>query len=159
MEAGEVTGRADAGVGDLVAEGARDAFDEAVQAQPPEVVGDLPAGHEIGCLTEQGRQVAAQAGVGEAVWQQAEDAQDREEGERALVGEAQPGHACPGWGDDWVGDLGQGVGSGDGVVAEFLGAEQAPVGGKADLPQRGQVGQPLADPEVAGWAAPRFPDS
>jgi hypothetical protein len=97
-----------------------------------------------------GRQVAAQVGVGEAVGQQAEDAQDREEGERARVGQAQPGHAGPGFGDDRVGDLGQGGGSGDGVVAEFLGAEQAPVGGEADLPQRGQVGQPLADPEVAG---------
>jgi hypothetical protein len=33
-------------------------------------------------------------------------------------------------------------------MAEYLGAEQAPVGGEADLPQRGQVGQPFPDPEV-----------
>jgi hypothetical protein len=31
-----------------------------------------------------------------------------------------------------------------------LDAQQAPVGGGADLPQRGQIGQPFADPEVAG---------
>ncbi len=103
-----------------------------------------------GIFPELGRQVVAQVGVGEAVRQQAEDAQDREEGLGARVGEAQPGHAGPGFGDDRAGDLGQGGGSGDGVVAECLGAQQAPVGGKADLPQRGQVGQPLADPEVAG---------
>ena len=150
VDAGEEAGGAQPGVGDLVAEGVRDAFDEAVQAQPPQVVGDLPAGHEPGSLPEQGRQVAAQVGVGEAVRQQAEDAQDGEEGQRARVGQAQPGHAGPGRGDDRVGDLGQGVGSGDGVVAEYLGAQQAPVGGEADLPQRGQVGQPFADPEVAG---------
>ena len=134
----------------------RDALDEPVQPQPPEVVGDLPAGHEIGSLPEQGRQVAAQVGVGEAVGQQAEDAQDVQEGERTLVGQAQPGHAGAGRGGDRVGDLGQGVGSGDGVMAEYLGAQQAPVGGEADLPQCGQVGQPFPDPEVAGLVDGRF---
>jgi hypothetical protein len=36
------------------------------------------------------------------------------------------------------------------VVAESLDAEQAPVGGEADLAERGQVGQPFPDPEVTG---------
>jgi len=31
-----------------------------------------------------------------------------------------------------------------------LDAQQAPVGVGADLPQRGQIGQPFADPEVGG---------
>jgi hypothetical protein len=35
-------------------------------------------------------------------------------------------------------------------VAEFLGGQQPPAGCEAGLPQRGQVGQPFADPEVAG---------
>jgi len=35
-------------------------------------------------------------------------------------------------------------------MAESLDVEQTSVGGKADLPQRGQVGQPFPDPEVAG---------
>ena len=48
-----------------------------------------------------------------------EDAQDVQEGERTLVGQAQPGHAGAGRGGDRVGDLGQGVGSGDGVMAEY----------------------------------------
>jgi hypothetical protein len=38
----------------------------------------------------------------------------------------------------------------DGIVAEVLDAEQAPVGGEADLPQGRQVGQPFREPEVAG---------
>jgi hypothetical protein len=100
VEAGEIPGRAHPGVGDPVAEGSGNALDEAVQAQPSQVVSDLPAGHEVGGLPEQGRQVAAQVGVGEAVRQQAEDAQDGEESLGAGVGEAQPGHSGAGRGDD-----------------------------------------------------------
>src|SRR3954454_9629291 len=36
------------------------------------------------------------------------------------------------------------------IQAESLDAEQAPVGGEADLAQRAQIGQPFADPEVPG---------
>jgi len=71
-----------------------------------------------------------------------------QEGEGARVGQAQPGDPGPGSGGDRVGDLGQGAGSGDRVVADCLGGQQPPVGGEADLPQRGQVGQPFPDPEV-----------
>jgi hypothetical protein len=35
-------------------------------------------------------------------------------------------------------------------VAEFLDSQQPSAGGEADLPQRGQVGQPFPDPEVTG---------
>ena len=38
----------------------------------------------------------------------------------------------------------------DGVVADRLDAEQAPVGRKADLTQVRQAGQPLGDAEVGG---------
>ena len=38
---------------------------------------------------------------------------------------------------DGVGDGGERVGSGDRVVTDALDAEQAPVGGEADLPQGG----------------------
>lgn len=44
----------------------------------------------------------------------------------------------------------QGVGSGGRVVAGSLDVQETPVGVEADLPQGGQVGQPFADPEVAG---------
>jgi len=35
-------------------------------------------------------------------------------------------------------------------MAESLDAQQAPVGGVADLPQCGQIGQSFPDPEIAG---------
>jgi len=44
----------------------------------------------------------------------------------------------------------QGVGAGDRVVAESLDVQQTSVGAEADLPQRGQIGQPFPDLEVAG---------
>src|SRR5260370_1237276 len=52
--------------------------------------------------------------------------------------------------DDRVAGGVQDVGSEDRVVAESLGAQQAPVGGVADLPQGGQIGQPFAEVEVHG---------
>ena len=59
-----------------------------------------------------------------------------------------PGMRVPVVGDQRRGQGGEGLGAGDGVVADGLGAEQAPVGRKADLPQVGQAGQPLGDAEV-----------
>ena len=50
----------------------------------------------------------------------------------------------------WVGDLLEGPGGGDRVVAEPLSGEEAPVGLEADLPQLGQVPQPFADREIPG---------
>ena len=69
---------------------------------------------------------------------------------RAAVSEAEPGDAVTGVGDDGVVHGGEGFRGADRVVAESLDAEQAPVGGDADLPQRGQISQPFPDPEVAG---------
>jgi hypothetical protein len=63
------------------------------------------------------------------------------------VAEAQPGDAGAGIGDDRGGELGEGFGAADRVVADALDAEQAPVGGEADLPQCGQVGQPFESPK------------
>jgi hypothetical protein len=55
-----------------------------------------------------------------------------------------------GVGDDRLMHGGEGFRGADRVVAESLDAQQAPVGGEADLPQRGQIGQPFPDLEVAG---------
>jgi hypothetical protein len=41
-------------------------------------------------------------------------------------------------------------------VADGLDAQEAPVGGEADLPKGGQVVQPFADGEVAGVVDGRF---
>jgi hypothetical protein len=50
-----------------------------------------------------------------------------------LVGEPQSGDAGAGGGGDGRGDRREGVGAGDRVVTELLDAQQAPVGGEADL--------------------------
>ena len=63
----------------------------------------------------------------------------------AGVGEAQPGDAGAFGGDDGIVDGGEDLGAAGGVVAELFGAEQAPVGGEADLPQGGQISQPFPD--------------
>jgi hypothetical protein len=51
----------------------------------------------------------------------------------ALVAEAQRGGVLP-VDVDGVGDGGEGVGSGDRVVADALDVEETSVGGEADLP-------------------------
>jgi len=61
------------------------------------------------------------------------------------VAESQSGDTGAGVGDDRRGQVGEAGSAADRVVAEALDAEQAPVGGEADLPQRGQVGQPFRD--------------
>src|SRR5215203_5978342 len=76
--------------------------------------------------------------------------QGLQQGVHAGVAEAQPGDAGAGLGDDRRGQIGERSGAADRVVAEALDAEQAPVGGEADLPQRGQVAQPFRQPEIAG---------
>ena len=150
MEAGEEQRVREAGVGDLVAEGVRDAFDEPVQAQAAQVVGHLPGGHGLGGHAEEGRQDGAQVAVGEAAGQQPEDAQGGEQGVDAGVAEAQPGDAGPGrvvtGSQTWAMASWPPAGS----WLSFWTSEQTPVGGEADLPQRGQVGQPFPDAEVAG---------
>jgi hypothetical protein len=64
------------------------------------------------------------------------------------VAEAQSGDAGALGGDQRGGEIGKGVRAADRVVADGLDAEQAPVGGKAELPQVGQISQPFGDAEV-----------
>ncbi len=68
----------------------------------------------------------------------------------ALFTDPQPGDPGAGGGGDGVGDGVQGVDSDDGVVADGLDAQQAPVGGEADLLQGGQICQSFPDPEIVG---------
>ena len=78
------------------------------------------------------------------------DEQGLQQGVGADIAEAQSGDAGAGVGDDRRGQVGEGLGAADRVVAEALDAQEAPVGGEAELPQGGQVGQPFGQPEVAG---------
>jgi hypothetical protein len=78
------------------------------------------------------------------------DEQGVQQGVHPDVAEAQPGDPGAAVGDDRCGQLGERLGTADRVVADALDAEQAPVGGEADLPQCGQVSQPFRQSEVAG---------
>jgi len=78
------------------------------------------------------------------------DEQGLQERVDAGVAETEPGDAGSVAGDDGRGQGGECFRAADGVVADGLDAEQAPVGGKADLPQGGEVGQPAGQPEVLG---------
>ena len=92
----------------------------------------------------------AQVLVGESVGLAAEHQQCLQQGVAAPVGQPQTRYAGAGGGGEGVGDGVQGVGAGDRVVAESLDVEQTSVGGEADLAERGQIGQPFPDLEVAG---------
>ena len=96
MDAGEEHGVAQAGAGDLVAVGVRDALDEAVLAQPAEVVGGLAGCDESGAVGRAAEVFAEQAApvlVEEPAGLQPEDQQDVQERLCARVGQAQPGDA------------------------------------------------------------------
>ena len=131
------------GVGDLVAAGTGNARDEPVGTESSQVVGHLPGRDVLGRGAEQGRDKGAQLTVGEPVGKQSVDEQGLQQGVGAGVAEAQPGDAGAGVGEDRRGQLGEGGSTADRVVAEALDAEQASVGGEADLPQGGQVRQPF----------------
>ena len=68
--AGEKQRRPKAEVGDEVAVGTRDAFDQAVQAQPSEVVAHLALGHGAGRESERLSEELSQVMVGEPVGRQ-----------------------------------------------------------------------------------------
>ena len=78
------------------------------------------------------------------------DEQGLQQRVHAGVTEAQPGDAGAGVGEQRCGEVGERLGAADRVVAEALDAQEAPVGGEAELPQRGQAGQPFGESEVAG---------
>ena len=98
-------------------------------------------------FAEQGAQVLVQEPAGV----QPEDEQDVQERLGARVGQAQPGDAGAVVMEDGVAGRAQDAVPGDGVVAESLDGQQPSVGRVADLPQGGQVSQPLAQAEVMAW--------
>jgi hypothetical protein len=144
------------GGGEPVAVRARDPGDQPVGAHPAKVVADLSGADLAWGGAEQPGEQFAQVAVAESGQDaQPEHEQGREQGVGAAVAQAEPGDLLPGIGGDRFVRGGERVGGADRVVAESLDAQQAPVGGEADLPQGGQVGQPFPDPEVAEAGAVR----
>ena len=79
VRAAEEERLAQARVGDVVAMGMRDALDQAVQPQSPQLVRDPPHCERLRLQAEQGCEVGPQVGRREAAWQQPEDDQRSEE--------------------------------------------------------------------------------
>jgi hypothetical protein len=71
-----------------------------------------------------------------------------EQGMAALLTQAQAWDASAGRGGDGAVSVCRASGPGDRDVADSLEAEEAPVGGVADLPQRGQIRRSFPDPEI-----------
>ena len=67
MQPCEEDGCGQSEVGDAVAQGVGDAFGEAVETQPAEVVGDAALGHGARFETEQWGEESSQVAVGEPV--------------------------------------------------------------------------------------------
>ena len=120
MQPGEEDCVREAGVGDVLAEGARDAFDEAALAQAAQVVGHLPRGYGFGGQAEELGQDGPQVAVGEAAGKEPEDAQGCQQGVSAGIAQAQGCDTGAGGGGEGLADLGErGVADG-GIVAYVL---------------------------------------
>ena len=94
----------------------------------------MPAGDVLGGCAEEGRDQGAQLAVGETAGQQPVDEQGLQECVHTGVAEAQSGDAGSVVVDDGRGQAGECLRAADGVMADALDAEEAPVGGEADLP-------------------------
>lgn len=120
-----------------------------MQAQPAQLIADTALAELIGIESQQRREMATQVASGEAGRLKAEDDQRREECLGPLIGEAQCRGALAvdltGLGKAGEGRLTEGR-----IVADSLDVEQTSIGLSADLPQGGQVDQPLADPVSRG---------
>jgi hypothetical protein len=102
VQPGEEQGVREAGAGDLVAEAVRDAFDEPVLAQAPQVIGHLPRGDGLGRHAEELRQDGAQVAVGESAGKEPEHAQGCEQGLDAGIAQVHARYAGAGGGQGLV---------------------------------------------------------
>ena len=125
----------------------REPRDETVEAQAPQLVRHSPGWERVRGQAEQRPQGCPEFTVAPAIRQQAEDHQQTEQGLDDRVGEAQGGGPLPCDGH-WLGDVSERRFADRAVVADPLDVQQTSVGLKADLPQGGEVRQPLADLEV-----------
>jgi hypothetical protein len=150
MHAGEEVGGVQAAVGDGVAVGVGDAGDQAPGFESAQVVGGLAGGDCPRWLSAQLGGECAQVAVGEPVGVAAERQQRLKQGMAAPLGQPQSGDTGSSGGGDRAGEGVKRVCAGDRVVAESLDVQQTSVGVGADLPQRGQIGQPFADRKIGG---------
>ena len=155
MDAGEEHGVAQAGAGDLVAVGVRDPFDQAMLTQPPQIVGGLAGGDDARrrprCAASSSRRSLLRKpfGCSRNTSRTCSSAWARGSVKR------RPAVRVP---SSWMTGSQVACRTSAPVMGSWLsrGAQQAPVGGVADLPQSGQIGQPFAEAEVHGVVDGRF---
>ena len=126
-----------------------DALDQAVQPEPSQVVGHLATRVLIGWAPEQLRDRGADVAMAEAGGAEGKQTQGLHESEHTAIAEAEG--RGPLRGDD--DGLGQGVEvvvADQAVVAQIFDAQQASVGGKADLLQGREIAKSPTDFEVVG---------
>jgi len=129
----------------------RDPLDEAMQAQPPEVVRHPAGGNGFGALPGERGDMLAQIAVSETARQETEQDQGGPQDQHAGIGKAQRRSALPVHLAGAI-HLLKRFFSQAAIVAEALDFEQTSVGLKAELPQTRQITERLAASEVAGIA-------
>src|SRR5579871_2154041 len=134
--------------GHSVAVGAGHTLDQPVQAQAAQVISHLARGQGFRRLSQKRRPVIAQVAVGKTSGQQTKHQQCTQERLHGAVREAQG--ASPLFIDRYrLIEPAEGVLAQGAILADRLDVQQTSVGLEADLPQGGQVHQPLAQAEVA----------
>lgn len=135
-----------AGLGDAIAMAARHAFDEAVQSETPEVVGHRPGRIAVRIPALELRDVIAKLPMPKPGGREREEAECVHERVDAAVAEAEAGGALI-VDEDGRRDGVQTVFADQAIVNQLFDAQEAPVGGKADLPQSGQIPEGPTDLE------------
>jgi hypothetical protein len=148
IQAGEEESHAPTEVGDLVTMRVGNALDQAMQAQPSQVVSHLAWGQLIWGEAQERRQQRPQVVIGEPLRQKSKGNESIEQGLDAWVSEAQGRHPLSRKRLRLV-HLLEGVFSEKAIVADLLDVQETSVSLKADVPQSGQVFQPFANVEVA----------
>ena len=126
-----------------------DSFDQAMQAEAAQVVGNAAGGVLARLVPEQRGEVLANILVGEGSADEEEEEQDIEQGLHTRIGEAQRCGTLVVDSDGLLQVL-EGRFADEAVVTDALDVEQTSVGGKADLAQFGEIVDASADGEVAG---------
>ena len=125
------------------------ALDQAMQAQPSQVIGHLAWGQLIWGKAQEGCQQHPQFVIGEAQRQKPKGDECAEQGLHAWIGETQSGDPLS-RNRQRLADLLKSLFSQQAIVADLLDVQKTSVGLKANEPQSGQVFQPFANVEVTG---------